>query len=179
MNKMHVIAKIAAGILGIYLLLISVMALFGAMAMTIGSWSKMNMSSLAIVVIALIITFCFACMVFYFLIYRSDLFARKIVGREEEFPEPLNSSAWYPFALRLAVIAAGLLFLQKSIMELSTLSQMARYAFQSNTSSGINQVYEYGISFLIYLAISIYLLCGAPQFVQWQIKKTKQLYGSV
>jgi hypothetical protein len=38
------------------------------------------------------------------------------------------------------------------------------------------QFYGHIAYLLISLAISIYLLCGAPQFVRWQLKKTRELY---
>ncbi|MBM4103953.1 MAG: hypothetical protein FJ263_07865 [Planctomycetes bacterium] len=178
MNKMHIIAKIAAGILGIYLILSAFQALIRSLSIILSSGlssGKINTTSLVIVVTSLVMTVSFIGAVFYFLIYRGDIFARKVVGRGVELPDPPSPSAWYPFALRLAVMIAGFLFLQKAISTSSMLASYIRFAFQSNTLEGIRQVYEYGVYFLIYLAIAIYLLCGAPQFVRWQVKKTVEL----
>jgi hypothetical protein len=175
MNKMHTMAKIAAGILGIYLLIRLSLTLMQSISMLFTGASAANTSFFVVITVSLLTMVVFGGAVFYFLIYRSDLFARKVVGYGGELPNPPSSSAWYPFALRLAVMAAGFLFLEKSLMVLSMLTQTIRYASNLSTMTGTKQAYEYGVYFLIYLAISIYLLAGAPHFVRWQIKKTAEL----
>jgi hypothetical protein len=175
MNKMHIIAKIAAGILGIYLLLVTFQTLIRSLSIIIMSSGKISTTSFTAVAASLVMTAGFICAVFYFLIYRGDIFARKVVGKEVELLTPASPSAWHPFALRLAVMVAGFLFLEKSIWELGMLTQTVRYVSNLSTLAAMWHVYEYGVYFLVYLAIAIYLLCGAPQFVRWQIKKTIEL----
>lgn len=175
MTKMHTIAKIAAGILGIYLLIRLTLILMQSISILFTGASAVNTSFFVVIAVSLLITVVFGGAVFYFLIYRSDIFARKVVGEGEDLPAPSSPSAWYPFALRLAVMIAGFLFLQNAITLSSNLVHYSRFAFQSNTLEGMWQVYEYAVYFLIYLAISIYLLCGAPHFVRWQVKKTAEL----
>ena len=174
MNKMHTVAKIAAGITGIYLLIFTVLTLMRNLSFVFMDVGKGNTPSLMTVVISLLVTLGFAGAVFYFLIYRSDLFANKIVGKEE-FPDGGYTLNWFPFAMRLAVVIAGFLFLQKTITLSSSLVHYIRYSFPPGAQGGMWQVYEYGIYLLIYLAIAIYLLAGAPHFVRWQIKKTARL----
>jgi len=173
MNKMHTTAKIAAGILGIYLLIFTVLTLMRNLSIMFMYVGKGNVPSLMTVAVSLLMTLGFAGAVFYFLIYRSDKFAQKMVG-QEDLPEPSNPSAWYPFALRLAMMIAGFLFLQKAISLSSNLVHYI-YSFPPGAQGGMWQVYEYAVYFLIYLAISIYLLCGAPHFVRWQVKKTIEM----
>ncbi len=174
MNKMHTTAKIAAGITGIYLLIFTVLTLIRNLSFMFMDVGKGNMPSLMTVVISLLMTLGFAGAVFYFLIYRSDLFANKIVGKEE-LPDVGHAFNWFPFAIRLAVMVAGFLFLQKAISLSSNLVHYICYSFPPGAQGGMWQVYEYAVYFLIYLAISIYLLCGAPHFVRWQVKKTLDL----
>jgi hypothetical protein len=114
-------------------------------------------------------------MIYYFLFCRAEKFAQKIVGPEES-PSPANPFAWYPFALRLAVIAAGFLYLQSSMWALQQVAQSVRFNFKAGYSGGSEYLYKQIVFFLVYLAISVYLLCGAPHFVRWHIKKTRQLY---
>jgi hypothetical protein len=174
MNKMHTIAKIAAGLLGVYLIVSSASYVLATMTTFLACLFQAEWSSAIPIMVFLIIGLCFIWFVFYYLIRRSDKFAQKVVGRED-LPEPSNPSAWYPFALRLAVMIAGFLFLQKAISLSSSLMHYIRFAFQSNTLEGMWRVYEYVVFFLIYLAISIYLLSGATHFVRWQVKKTAEL----
>jgi uncharacterized membrane protein len=174
MNKMHTMAKIAAGILGIYLLIRLSLTLMQSISMLFTGASAANTSFFVVITMSLLTMFVFGGAVFYFLIYRSDIFARRVVGRED-LPEPPSPSAWYPFALRLAVIIAGFIFLLNAITLSSNLARSIRFMSRLDTQGGMWQVYEYGVFFLIYLAISIYLLCGAPHFVRWQVKKTARL----
>jgi hypothetical protein len=107
------------------------------------------------------------------LIYRSDIIARKVVGQNNQV-EPENLSVWYAVALRLTVIIAGFFFLWKTISILSMVSSYIQRFLQEGGSMW--QFYGHIAYLLISLAISIYLLCGAPQFVRWQLKKTRELY---
>jgi hypothetical protein len=175
MNKMHTIAKIAVGLLGVYLIISSVSYVLGMMATFLVCLFQAEWSTSIPIAVALIVSLCFIWFVFYYLICHSDKFAQRVVGQGDELPDPPSPSVWYPFALRLAVVITGVLFLQKAISLSSSLVHYIRFAFQSNTLEGMRQVYEYAVYFLIYLAISIYLLTGAPHFVRWQVKKTLEL----
>lgn len=177
MNKMHAIAKIAAAILGIYLLLVSAQALLQAFTMAFSAGiGRQTVSFWAIFAVSMLATAGFIAAVFYFLIYRSDIIARKII-KQDDFPEPTSPAAWYPFALRLTAMIAGFFFLQKTISVLSMMTSRTRYLLQSEAPAWYF-LSEYMIYLPIYLAISIYLLYGAPHFVRWQIKKTKELCKS-
>jgi hypothetical protein len=171
---MHVIAKIAAWLLWVYLIVsfahyvLNMMVGFCAFLFQ-AEWSITfaMMGSLAVYL-------CLIWLAFRYLICRSDKLASKIVG-SEELSDVGCAFNWYPFALRLTMMIAGFLFLQKTISLSGNLVYYIRYSFHSDTLAGIDQVYEYGAYFLSYLAASIYLLCGAPHFVRWQIKKTIEL----
>jgi hypothetical protein len=178
MNKLHVIAKVAFGMLGIYLIISVLTSVLSFGMMVVESFKTIQPWVMISIVGYGVLLFGYVWLVYYFLFRRADIFTRIIVG-PEELPELPNPAGWYPFALRLAMMVAGFLFLSKSIWLLARTVQTVHYTFRSDTSGQIEMLCEQGGAFLIYLAISIYLLCGAPQFVRWQIKKTKQLYGSV
>jgi hypothetical protein len=178
MNKMHTTAKIAAGILGVYLLIQLTLNLIKSMSIAFTGRLPGNTSYLVVIAVSLLVMLVFGGAVFYFLIYRSDIFANKVVGQGEDLPEPSRPAAWYPFALRLAVMIAGFLFLQRAIPLSSSLVHYIRYSFPPGAQGGMWQVYEYAVYFLIYLAISIYLLSGAPHFVRWQVKRRRNCAGS-
>ena len=175
MNKIYFVAKIAVSILGMYLILCTIpmaisLVMVGALSLqTFKAWSLISMTGYGVIL------FGYLWLIYYVLIHRSGKFAQKVVGLGGEPPDPPNPSAWYPFAMRMVVMVAGFLFLQKAISTSSMLVSYIRFAFQSNRLEGIRQVYEYGVFFLIYLAISIYLLAGAPHFVRWQVRKTAEL----
>jgi hypothetical protein len=178
MNKLHVIAKVAFGLLGIYLILSIATSIISFGIMAVQSFQTYRGSALIALVAYGAGLFGYMWLVYYFLLRRADIFTQKIVG-PEEMPAPANPFAWYPFALRLAVIAAGFLFLQSSLWALQQVAHSVRLDFKAGYSGGSEYLYKQIVFFLVYLAISIYLLCGAPQFVRWHIKKTRKLYGSV
>jgi hypothetical protein len=178
MNKLHVIAKVAFGMLGIYLIISVINSVLSFAIMAAQSFQTYHGWALIGLVTYGAVLFGYIWLVYYLLFRRADIFAQKIVGPEES-PAPANPFAWYPFALRLAVMAAGFLFLQSSIWALQQVVHSVRFNFKTGYSGGSEYLYRQVVFFLIYLAISIYLLCGAPQFVCWHVKKTEQLYRRV
>ncbi len=171
MNKMHAIAKIAAVMLGIYLLLSSLISLVSTVSMvSLMQRGKPDMEQWVVYIISVLAAGCFVAGVYYFLIYRSDAIARKIV-KQDEIGEPACPTAWYSTALRLAVVIAGFFFLSKTIVLLSNVSMQIHLYLRSGQTE--TSLISYTASLLAYLAISIYLLCGAPQFVRWHLEKTK------
>jgi hypothetical protein len=175
MNKMHAIAKIVAAILGIYLLMISALALLQSLIITLSAGIGRQAAPFwAIFAVSMLAMAGFIVAVFYFLIYRTDIIARKII-KQDDFPEPTNPSAWYPFAMRLTVMMGGFFFLSKTLSTLSSTVNQIQFQYSLRSDGSMWRFYGYLIYLLIYLAISIYLLSGAPHFVRWQIKKTREL----
>ena len=107
--------------------------------------------------------------VFYVLVRKADLWSAKIVG----FDEPQETRVWWvPFAFRLTMIFTGLLCLHWVIPRI--VSGFARYYLYSReyaVSRG-NLTWHDIVGWIIQLALAIYLVCGAPHFVRWQVKKT-------
>lgn len=174
MNKMHAIAKIAAVMLGIYLLLSSLLSLVSTVSMvSLMQRGKSDMEQWVVYIISVLAAGCLVAAVYYFLIYRSDAIARKIV-KQDEIDEPACPAVWYPAALRLAVVIAGFFFLSKTVVLLSNVSMQIHLYLRSGQTG--TPLISYTVNLLAHLAISIYLLCGAPQFAQWHLEKTKSLH---
>ena len=173
MNKMHQAAKIAFATLAIYL----VIKLLPSFIMG-GNAIYMNrsLSNFLPFLFSFGITILYVWLLIHFLIIKRDKLAVKIVG-ETDLPTPDNYFAWIPFAYRLACMTAGLFFLYYIVWDIA--AAMSRYIMikSSTPEMGTRQMFSGGfshinISSLIMLPIAIYLLCGAPHFVRWQVKKT-------
>jgi len=124
-----------------------------------------------------IIGLCLAVVLYVFLYKREDL-AKKIVGANE-LPEPDSPVQWLSVAFRLVCVAAGMYCLLIILWDMMhVLIQYLSFKL-SSAQSGYGAMYiakmlriEQIITWLITLAAGIYLVCGAPHFVRWQVKKT-------
>ena len=84
-------------------------------------------------------------------------------------------------AFRIISVGAGLYSLNTfvwsfSSMVMNLILTMRRYPHQEGTvrmfTGGFSVNY---VQPILYLALAVYLLCGAPHFVRWQVKKTLEL----
>ena len=113
----------------------------------------------------------------YIFIYKSEQLAKRIVGTDE-LPEPDSPVKWLPVAFRLISIAAGLYCLHTVLWQVT--NTLIRYAMhKARSMAGYKIIYtrrllniEEVLVWLIILTIGVYLLCGAPHFVRWHVKKT-------
>lgn len=113
----------------------------------------------------------------YLLIYKRDKLAEKIVGIAD-LPDPTPQIQWLPVAFRLVSVAAGLLCLYR--VATGIIFALQRYSMLKTTSPQyLPQAFEQILSYLILLAAAIYLLCGAPHFVRWHVKKTIEQYKAM
>jgi hypothetical protein len=172
MNKMHTLAKIMLSGIGIFFairLLSTIPTLL---------WVAITQSSDLSLPLALFWTaflgLCLAALLYVFL-YRREHLAKRIVGAGE-LAEPDSHMLWLPAALRLVCIAAGLYSL--NLVTWNTTRILATYlmykshihAHTTFTRSVLST--ESLLSCLVMAALGIYLVCGAPHFVRWQLKKT-------
>jgi len=119
----------------------------------------------------------------YFLIYQHDKLAKKIVG-SEQLPEPDSQIQWLPVAFRLVCIAGGIYFLSAVLRHTTyVIGQLAVFKAHTHTikANTYTTFYTHALfsfrsllPWVIMLICGIYLLCGAPHFVRWQVKKTLQ-----
>jgi hypothetical protein len=122
--------------------------------------------------------FCLAAVCYLFL-YKREQLAIKIVGADK-IPEPDSQVKWLPVAFKLISISAGLYCLHAVLWQIT--DTFIRYAmFKVRSVPGYKTIYtgyagpalniEKVLVWLIMLTIGIYLVCGAPHFVRWHVRK--------
>lgn len=175
MNRMHTLAKIMLCGIGIFfaIRLISIMV-----SLTWVSISEPDKQSILLVLFwTVILVSCLATVLYVFL-HKLEWLAMWIIGKDE-FPEPESQIQWLPVAFRLVCLAAGMYCLFTVGWSISL--NLVQYIISKPKAviEGYKTIYTarfFGIElitrWLIMLAIGIYLLCGAPHFVRWQVKKT-------
>ena len=176
MNKMHSVAKI---VIGYWLLVIFTSFCVFALQLI----SQIFMSSffpgfgLYSILIYSVLYLLITAVLIYIFIRKRDFLAEKMVGKTE-LPPPDKNIDWLPTAYRLMSVTGGLLCLYRSTSVIfSTLSRYF-YVKNYNTADNSSLIYPYNIqlsqllSYLILFIAGIYLVCGAPHFVRWQVKKT-------
>ena len=177
MNKMHTLARIILSAIGIYFAIHLLSQLPYAIFMF---YSKPSWETAVSSLISLLLTAGLIALLLYFFFYKSEILAKKIVG-SEQLPEPDSQIQWLPVALRLICIAGGIYFLNTVLSQTThVISQLA--AFKSYTYTNYKVTYTYApfnyqslLPWIIMLICGVYLVCGAPHFVRWQVKKTLQL----
>lgn len=174
MNKIHSFAKIILAAIGIFFAI----RIMPQMLMPLGlARIKPSVESTVIALVStLFFGLCLA-VIFYVFVYKREQLARKIVGTNE-LPEPDSQIQWLPVAFRLISITAGLYCLHTALWQITnTFIRIAMYKVRSvpgykTIYTGYTGNIEEVLVWLIMLTIGIYLLCGAPHFVRWQVKKT-------
>ncbi len=174
MNKMHTLTKIILSSIGIFfsIRLLSSLPIAVSYFYSKPSWETAGALLFSLLLVAGLIG-----LLLYFLVYQHDKLTKKIIG-SEQLPEPDSQVQWLPAALRLICIAGGIYFINTVIWQTTyVISQLA--AFKSHTYANYKVFHTYTpfsfgniLPWIITLAIGIYLVCGAPHFVRWQVKKT-------
>ena len=174
MNKMHTLAKIILSAIAIFFTL----RLLSQLPMLFfWFYSKPSWETAATSFFSLLLTAGAIAAMLYLFIYKRESLAKKIVG-PEQFPEPGSQIQWLPVALRLICITGGIYFLSSVLWRAThVINQLA--VFKATNAPGYTSFYTRApfnpgslLPWLIMLTIGIYLLCGAPHFVRWQVKKT-------
>jgi len=175
MNKMHSLAKIVVVAMGLFFAL----SLIEGMVMLATTIIFMGLEgtgrSTAEVITALICSaFPVLCtgVLCYLCLCKHELLALRIVGTNEP-TEPDSQIDWLPVAFRLACVVAGLYLLHTVLWGTLGLVQL----YLSSKSQGFDPVprlinSESLLRLFVPLPIGIYLVCGAPHFVRWHVKKT-------
>jgi len=187
MNKMHTLAKIILSAIGIFFTI----RLLSQLPLAIfWFYSKPSWETAASSLLSLLLTVGLIALLLYFFFYKNECLAKKIVG-PEQLPEPCPPNSlgrradsqiqWLPVALRLICIAGGIDFLSTVLWQTTNvISQLA--FFRSHFSAYYKAIHSYApfgfgdvLPWIIMLICGVYLVCGAPHFVRWQVKKTLQL----
>ncbi|MBN1788619.1 MAG: hypothetical protein JW806_09540 [Sedimentisphaerales bacterium] len=175
MNKMHTLAKVLITIIGMYWLITG-----GIYALQ--SWYIINsmrqMDKADVTVVMMIVSLLVQIIILILIItilYKRGKIAEKIVGETENSP-PGSQLDWIPFAYRLMSVIAGLSCFRHIMYYITQIASRLVFRMQTDTQYIIqNSMLPSCISLLMLLAAGIYLICGAPHFVRWQVKKTLEM----
>jgi hypothetical protein len=174
MNKMHTLTKIILSAIGIYFTI----RLLSQLPLAIfWFYSKPSWETVGSLLLSLLLTAGLIAVLLYLFFYKSENLAKKIVG-SEQLPEPSSQIQWLPVALRLICIAGGFYFLITIIWQTTyVIGQLACLKTQENAHTICTYApfnLQSLLPWIITLICGVYLLCGAPHFVRWQVKKILQ-----
>jgi hypothetical protein len=167
MNDLRKLARIILVGLGIYVLVKYGIGLFAGLPYLFYGESPLPEFAVVQLVSFVLATVCLS-LVIYALVWKTDFWSAKIAGPDERDGAEIW---WLPFAFRLASVCAGILYLSWAISALASITvryiQMMdpRFTFRPMPWHNV-------VGWVIQLGLAIYLLCGAPHFVRWQVKKT-------
>ena len=173
MNKMHTLAKIILSAIGIFFTI----RLLSQLPAIFWFYAKPSWETAVSLLLSLLLTVGLIALLLYFFIYKSECLAKKIVG-SEQLPEPDSQIQWLPVALHLICVAGGIYFLCAVLWH--TTDVINRFAFlKAEESAHVHLIYppfnyQSLLPWIIMLICGVYLLCGAPHFVRWQVKKILQ-----
>ena len=173
MNKMQTLAKILLAVLGIYTLLnlLPKLSLYITMLFsnTLGNYSAIGKT---MIFLWLLLHIAVILVIAYQLLFRGRFWAEKIVG--EKFEESQKNVLSIPAAYRLAFVVCGVLII---FWALSYVPRFFAILYTRYQQGMFYKSYDWLnlLIIVIQLTIGIYLLCGAPHFVRWQVKKSLEI----
>ena len=167
MSDLHKLARIILVGLGIYVLVKYGIGIVAALPYIFYSESSLGVHPIARFISLAIMIVCIG-LVIYVLICKADSMSAKMI---DVYESDQAKVWWLPFAFRLAMVCAGIIVLSWSISAIA--STIARYAqVMSYGPSRASIPWQKLVGWIIQLLLAIYLICGAPHFVRWQVKKT-------
>lgn len=167
MNKMQGLAKVLITILGAYWLITIIFSMFQSV-MAVITIHKYNGGEIGFLLVILL-EHVFIILIIATILKKRDKIALKIAG-SEEFKDVDAQVKWIPFSFRLTSIIAGLYCLSRAA---TSIPSFLISGFLPETRMHNANVYVV----LALLIAGIYLICGAPHFVKWQVKKTMEMCG--
>jgi len=176
MNKMQTIARITLAAIALYIILEITKSMFQSLYF-IGRDSELSVISLLMATGSMVIL---AGIIAWQLIVRGEKWACKIAAHDQDY-EAEEKTNWLPTTYHIIAVGLGILFIWWTIPYIFQLLYYIKLAQPSSNGQHI-QFYSGGyrvlptlISVIARLIIAVYLLCGAPHFVRWQVKKTLEL----
>jgi len=172
MNKMHSLARVVlAGFAGYFgvILIMNLLRGIAMLSMKREVW-RFNIGMF----LSVFLTIAFTVTVIYLILRYLDKLAGKIVGTANLTQEE-SQVDWLGVLFHLLCICVGLLFLLYFFSGLGSIIQISGISVEGRFSPRVSVRGYYLLGHLVLLAAGIYLLCGAPHFVRWQIRKVKQL----
>jgi hypothetical protein len=172
MNDLHKLARIILVGLGIYVLIRHAIGAIAVLPYLFYGESPLRWHAVGQLVSFALFAVCSG-VVIYALIWKADFLSAKITGIYESDQAEVW---WLPFAFRLASVCAGILLLSWSISSLTSI--IATYVRMADPRLVTRPMpWEMLVGGIIQLPVAIYLLCGAPRFVNWQVRKTLEHCG--
>lgn len=173
MNDTHGFAKVVLAGIGIFfgIQIIAQMLIPIAWPFTAGEFSA---KSLCFIIVWLAVSGLCLVVVCYIFLYRREELAHRIVGKQQP-RQPQSQIEWLPTAFHLICIFAGLycLFTTSSRILHTVLVYFFYYNRAPVHTTNVLSA-EHVLNWLPTLTAGVYLLCGAPHFVRWQLRKTLQ-----
>lgn len=178
MSKMYLIAKLALTILGVYVLVQFFNNLYILLRMCLRAQPS---AGYAEAIVAFVIGCSFPCIFAYYLLFKSDKLAKKIVGSGYENGGAVDN-IWIVAGFRAVFFLCGALIISGSINFIINAVAFAIYCpkiiVDMIVYKYIDEVFSMPFETWLRLfvrsckaALGIYLLLGAPRFLRRQIKK--------
>ncbi len=182
MTKMQNIAKITLITLALFIFFSLTKSILSSLNL-IGHIGGLPLVFLLMTCLGTLCMIIFAVLLVQQLIIRSNYWACRIIPQDRE-SESTNLRFSPESVYRLISVVLGLLFLYWTLPSFFSFITSLFTRFSSEHASFLARtttewLWPRFISFAIRLSITIYLLCGAPHFVRWQVKKTLELAGQI
>jgi hypothetical protein len=173
MTRMQIIAKTSLAALGIY-----------AVTIMYHWYPARYVSSVLTEVLCLSAVTVLAAVIVYFLVFNNNSLARKMAPAAEQLG-PENQAAWLIKSLRVGLVFAGLMLLPTSIPSMLAILKLPFLVRplinEALAARGIPDslrlsywVWYYNLYQFLRVTLSVYLICGAPHFVRWQVRRLRQ-----
>ena len=170
-NELRVIARIMLIGVGLYVVLQTFLTILGSFAMMPFVESSKIPVPVLIAAVAIYVVITLAAV--YFLFRCANSFSTKIIEYE---PIDDTQISWLAAAFRLVCVTAGIMFLYWNLY--SSVGTMLFYMsvkYGQQSPMLINEIAKC----IVLLVIGIYLACGAPGFVRWQVRRTLKQCGKI
>jgi len=175
MNKMISLAKIMFVGLAIYLCIGIARNILFAIAVILRPFSWQG---LGIFIFSLCLSLVFLTAIIIMLVFKRDKWARRLIVKDIAPDQPLNTELTLAMTFRLICVGVGLYCLMTFFWTISHLLRNILMNIKYNQDLGVARYYSTSIDYIqvaLLLVLAVYLLCGAPHFVRWQVKKTLEL----
>ena len=145
------------------------------------AFQEFSFGSIGIVIFSLLLYSAYLAAIIYFLVLKSDKWTRKLIANEIEPDSSPTPEITLTMAFRLVSVGVGLYCALSFIWTCSNiLANLIRTMKYNQQNTEYRQFYTSGylseiLPSVLLLALAVYLLCGAPHFVRWQVKKTLKL----
>jgi hypothetical protein len=174
MNKMQTLAKIALVTLALFIILQIAKSVVYSLPLVCMSGEERTFSLISLIAIAVLIIL--AIVIGQQLLVKADMWASRIV-MSSETNQSQGDANWLPTTYRILCIVAGVLFLYWTVpsffvMLTAFLMKMTLEQTSELQMAVAASFWPRFVSFAIRLTMAAYLLCGAPHFVRWQVRKT-------